>query len=869
VLLVVELNLIVWVGYISDLNAGNAVKELESLLAPHILCKRDGEWKEVETRELVPGDLMQLKGGDVIPADAKLVGPGEPMSIDESALTGESMAVKRKPGDQVLAGSVVAAGEMDAIVTATGKQSFFGRTMSLLDAPEERGHLYKVLNRASLGLALIGFLGCLIIFLVLLVGRNSGVGYALVTAFVIYVAVIPIGMPVVTTTVLAVGAQGMAKEKAVVSRLTSLEELSGMEVLASDKTGTLTLNRLTLDKKDILAWGGYSQEQVLLLAALSAKWSNNDAIDRAVTAAVEGGQEALGGYKIKSQTPFNPVDKRTTATYTDPAGMPMVATKGAPQIIRDLLSDQGARGACDKYIAQRASRGLRSLGVAISADEGASWHLAGLISLLDPPREDSARTIAEANKMGVQVKMVTGDQYAIAVETCKRLGLGTNIMEGSELMQHKVVDAGLIRQVDEVDGFAGVYPEHKHRIVEALQAKGRLVGMTGDGVNDAPALKKANVGIAVAGATPAAKGAADIILTEEGIGTIITAIKHSHVIFRRLETYIIYRIASSLLILGFFFLAIIIFDFEMPTWVLVLISLLNDISVMATSFDKVHGGNKPMRWNMTKNLVVAASLAIIGIVGSLVMVAFAHPTLWFEYPGISPQDPPSNVTSGPEVAVIFMVLTAIIQLQIISTRNPSFWWHFSKKTAPRPSLLLLAPVITLLTAATFVAVYWPARVKPDGGRGSMEGAGWVPILITWGYAIVFWQLADVAKWAAQKIMITHEDIKELCKEADMPLPVWVKVIDWPGQAAERVTDLIDVMFHRLGRKILRTLGFKKQARRPLSKQDVQQDINMTLSQRDISGSINPEIEQELQRAIAARAEQEDDAKRSSKDWTVV
>ncbi|KAK9817909.1 hypothetical protein WJX72_004165 [[Myrmecia] bisecta] len=805
VLLILELNLVVWVGYYSERNAGNAIKELEALSAPYTTVRRDGSWQKLAVRELVPGDLIQLKGGDVVPADGKLVGDEdhEPLTLDESSLTGESLPV--------LAGAVVTQGELDALVTATGKDSFFGKTMTLLGGPEEAGHLKKVLNRVSVAMAGIALIGVLIIMAVLF-ARNRPAGYIVVTVFVIFVAVTPIGMAVVTTTVLALGARELAKEKAIVSRLSALEELSGMEVLASDKTGTLTLNRLTLDKSDILAWGGASQDEVLLMASLSARWSHNDAIDKAVVDAMGGDEKAIVKYTIKKFVPFNPVDKKTTATVVMPDGSTILTSKGAPQaskggyvIIADMLADKAAARACESYIEQRASRGLRSLGVAKSLDNGSTWGLVGLISLLDPPREDTAETIRRAQEMGVVVKMVTGDQTAIAIETSRRLGLGTNIMEGKELMSKGAVDLDLASMVDHVDGFAGVYPEHKHRIVEALQAKGRLVGMTGDGVNDAPALKKANIGIAVAGATAAAKGAADIILTQEGISTIITAISRSRAIFRRLQTYIIYRMASSLLILAFFFLAIIAFDFEMPTWVLVLISLFNDLSVMAVSFDKVYSAAHPEKWNMVRNMCVAISIAAVGTAGMVLLLPLADPLGWNVWTAfdtvvsVEPADTTTN-TSGEMVAVIFLGLSVFIQLNIILTRNPGFWWRFSRSTAPRPSFYLLAPVAFFLTASTFIAVYWPRSLKPDGGRGSMEGAYWGPIALTWAYVLVWWALADLAKFATQRLFDRQERIKEECKENDKLVPAWVRALDAPGNWGNQLSRAVERATKVAGKK---------------------------------------------------------------------
>ncbi|BDA48222.1 Plasma membrane ATPase 1 [Coccomyxa sp. Obi] len=804
-LLLIELNIIVWVGYLSDRNAGNAVKELQELSAPTAVVKRDGKWETLAVRELVPGDVIELKGGDIIPADARLQGSGEPLKIDESSLTGESLPVNKKPGSLVLSGAVVVQGELEAVVTATGANTFFGRTISLLNAPEGMGHLQKVLQRVSLVLGAVALVGSLCILAALL-GRGDSAGYSVVIAVVVLVSTIPIGMPVVTATVLAVGARDMARHKAIVNRLSSLEELSGMEVLASDKTGTLTLNKLTLDPQEVLAWGDHSAHDVLVHAALSAKWENNDAIDRAVTGALgSGGREVLREFEVLRTIPFNPVDKRTTAYVRSADGSEFAATKGAPQVVGALLSDAEEKAAVQQYIDERASRGLRSLGVARSADGGASWRLVGMISLLDPPRSDTRATIEKAKGLGVEVKMVTGDQLAIAVETSRRLGLGANIMEGKELMEGHFDKKEFATRVAEVDGFAGVYPEHKHRIVAELQSKGRLVGMTGDGVNDAPALKKANVGIAVAGATSAAKGAADIILTEEGLSAIITAIISSRVIFARLQSYIIYRIASSLLILGFFFFGIIILGVEVPTWAIIVINITNDVSVMATSFDRVHSSDLPQIWNMTKCLVVAALTAGVGIVGSVLFLWLCLPNrvAWFSALNIPLEaaDVKPHTTDGQVVACVFLLLMILIQLNIFATRNPSLFWRWTPRSAPAPSVFLIAPVATVLIASTFVAAYWPANVQPDGGRGILYGAGWAKVGITWAYGIVWWLAADVVKTLAQKVFRRYDVITEEAKLHGTPLPAWVRALDAPGNAAEafgnRVESAVSGMFQKV------------------------------------------------------------------------
>eukprot|EP00898_Chlorokybus_atmophyticus_P001625 jgi/Chlat1/2463/Chrsp171S02344 len=766
-LLLLELNLIVWVGYYSDRN---------ELSAPLATTKRDSKWLLLPVRDLCVGDVLLLKGGDVIPADAVLIGRGEPLKVDESSLTGESLPVTKRVGDNLLSGAVVMQGELEARVTAIGVESFFGKTITLIQAGED------VLDAVSKALGVIGATFILIIVIVLLT-RDEEPGNAIVTGFIIFVSVVPIGMPVVTTTVLAVGARELANEKAIVSRLSAMEELSGMEILCSDKTGTLTKNELELDVNEVLAWGEYTNTDVLKYAALSARWENNDAIDKAIVSSVDNDQSVLDGFVTTRFIPFNPVDKKTAAYVITPSGLNKVYSKGAPHVIGEMVNDPKQKEAVEKYMDERASRGLRSLGVMESGDEGKSWSLVGCISLLDPPRDDSAATIRLAQELGIEVKMVTGDQRAIAIETCRRLGMGTSILPSSHLTDNATDDNTLAQAVDDADGFAGVYPEHKHRIVEVLQSRGRLIGMTGDGVNDAPALKRANVGIAVAGATEAAKGAADIILTQPGISTIITAIIRSRKIFARLQTYIIYRMASSLLILFFFFFAIIVLDFQFPTWTLVLISIQNDLAVMTTSFDKVHSSPFPELWNMTKCLIVAGAVAACGLVGSLLLVVVADPARSIDWwsgwkvelgAGETPLRREAQL-----VAVTYLQLSIAIQLAIFATRTPSFFWRFTAQSgkggAPRPSVALILPDLILLMGATFLAVYWPIGAsKAVGGGTPMQGAGWAACGITWLWGVCWFIIADAVKVPVWALFTRYTAEARRRKDSGLPRAKWMR-----------------------------------------------------------------------------------------------
>jgi H+-transporting ATPase len=363
-------------------------------------------------------------------------------------------------------------------------------------------------------------------------------------------------MPTVLSVTMAVGARLLAKREAIVTRLAAIEELAGVDVLCADKTGTLTQNKLTLG--DPFGVSGVDADEVILCAALASREEDKDTIDMAVLAGLKD-NKVLKAYKVVHFQPFDPVHKRTEATVTGADGKTFQVAKGAPQVILEMSADAGkVKAAVDKAVNEFAARGFRSLGVARAQGKG-KWKFLGVLPLFDPPRAEARATIATARQMGVTVKMVTGDALAIAVETAKKLGMGTNILVASGFGDAKhQATATLVKSIESADGFAQVFPEHKFHIVDVLQQRGHIVGMTGDGVNDAPALKKADCGIAVSGATDAARAAASIVLLTPGLSVVIDAIKESRRIFQRMNSYAIYRIAETLRVLLFMTLAILV-----------------------------------------------------------------------------------------------------------------------------------------------------------------------------------------------------------------------------------------------------------------------------------------------------------------------
>jgi H+-transporting ATPase len=711
------------VGFWEEHQAGNAIAALKAKLAIKARVKRDGKWTTPEARELVPGDVIRVRLGDIVPADARLL-EGDPIEVDQSALTGESLPATRKPGEAVFSGSIIRLGEIGALVYATGQNTYFGKTAQLVQEAHTVSHFQRAVLKIGnyliiLAVALVAAIITVALF------RGDRMLTTLQFALVLTVAAIPVAMPTVLSVTMAVGARLLAKKEAIVTRLAAIEELAGVDVLCADKTGTLTQNKLTLG--DPFSVNNVPADQVILNAALASRADNKDTIDLAVLGGLKNDQ-ALKGYQVVHFKPFDPVHKRTEATVKGTDGKEFKVTKGAPQVILELSANAGqVKPAIEKAVNEFAARGFRSLGVA-RADTQGPWQFLGVLPLFDPPREEAKATIATARQMGVNVKMVTGDQLAIARETAGKLGLGTNILDASgfgDTKHHET--AQLAESIEKADGFAQVFPEHKFHIVDVLQQRGHIVGMTGDGVNDAPALKKADCGIAVSGATDAARAAASIVLMTPGLSVIIDAIKESRKIFQRMNSYAIYRIAETLRVLLFMTLAILFFNFYPLTAVMiVMLALLNDGAILSIAYDNVHYKDQPEAWNMRVVLGIATVLGVVGVVSAFGLFYLGERVFHLDRAHIQ--------------TLMYLKLSVAGHLTIFLTRTRGPFWSI------RPARVLWVAVLGTQIVATLIGVYGLF----------MTPLGWGWALLVWGYALVWFLLNDRVKLAAYRIFDSHQ-----------------------------------------------------------------------------------------------------------------
>eukprot|EP01039_Chlorochromonas_danica_P004613 gene4613-biopygen2305 len=764
------------IGFYEITKAGDAVAALKKSLKPVATVKRDGKFSNIDAALLVPGDLVLLASGSAVPADCR-VNEGE-IEVDEAALTGESLPVAMFQGSSAKMGSTVVRGEVEATVEFTGANTFFGKTAALLAQTNEQSNFQKLLIEIVIVLTVISIVFCSIVFIYLCVETSNGVD-ALDFAVVLLVASIPLAIEIVTTTTLAVGSKELSHHGAIVTRLAAIEDMAAMSILCSDKTGTLTMNKMVIQEETPIYVKGETQYSLLRYAAMAAKWKEppRDALDTLTLTAVD--MPSMDTVEQLAYMPFDPIVKRTEGTIRDLTTREVFkTTKGAPHVILNLvthsMTDKKAiteiTQAVEHDVHELGLRGIRSLAVAKGTEDG-KWTFLGLLTFLDPPRPDTRQTIEDANRYGVQVKMITGDHGLIAKETARVLGMGDYIKSPQGLPsldpETKKKPANLGRDFGDMclaaDGFAQVFPEHKYLIVECLRDLGYKVGMTGDGVNDAPALKAADVGVAVQGATDAARAAADIVLTEPGLSTIVHGIIIARRIFARIRNFLIYRIAATLQLLIFFFIALFAFKprdylpdnwkddpdfpddkewpefFHMPVILLMLITVLNDGTMIAIGYDNVVPREMPEKWNLKVLYFISACLAAVACLSSLILLycsldSWTHHSLYQRW-GIG------GLSYGQIICSIYLKVSISDFLTLFSCRMGEDWFFKGM-----PSYFLLGAASLALTASTVIACVWPNDDTdgiPTEGLGRRQPYGLAAFI--WIYCLFWWIVQDCFK----------------------------------------------------------------------------------------------------------------------------
>ncbi|MCL5098234.1 MAG: plasma-membrane proton-efflux P-type ATPase, partial [Candidatus Omnitrophica bacterium] len=704
------------VGFWQERQAANAVEALKRQLALRVRVRRDGQWTELDAVKLVPGDVIRLRLGDIIPADARLI-EGDYLSVDQSALTGESLPVDKKVGDLVYSSSVAKQGEMVALVSGTGSNTYFGRTAKLVSSARSVSHFQRAV--LTIGDYLIYLsLGLAAVLLLTMLFRGATVLFLLQFALILIVAAIPVAMPAVLSVTMAIGAVVLARMKAILTRLESIEEMAGIDILCSDKTGTLTQNKLTLGEPAL--FGAEDPQELVLAGGLASRAEDCDAIDSAILSGLPD-KKALARYEQLKFIPFDPIRKRTEAGVRGADGKTFKVAKGAPQVILGLCRPpRRFVDAVNIKVNEFASQGFRTLGVARS-EGGDSWEFLGLLPLFDPPREDSAATIQQARDNGIQVKMVTGDNIAIAKQISAQLSLGTSIHTADEffkeMTEHDAVLPKVAAAVEAADGFAQVFPDHKYQIVKALQSRGHIVGMTGDGVNDAPALKQADAGIAVSGATDAARAAAALVLTAPGLSVIVRAVQTSRRIFERMNSYAIYRITETIRIMFFVVAAMLVFNFyPITTMMIILLALLNDLPILTIAYDNTWLDPKPVRWNMRRVLTIATVLGLVGVVETFGLLVIGK--LWLKL----------GLAQIQSFIYLKLAVAGHLTLFVARTRRP-----FLTRPYPAP-ILLTAIVCTQAIAALIVGFGWLVARIP-----------WSYVGLVWAYCLVWVFIEDRIK----------------------------------------------------------------------------------------------------------------------------
>jgi H+-transporting ATPase len=612
------------IGHIHSRGSQKAVELLKKKLAIKAKIVRDGKWLMKDAKEIVPGDIITVGLGDIVPADAMMVS-GE-ISVDQSALTGESLPVEAHRSDILYSSSVVKRGEARCVIVNTGANTYFGKTAELVKTAKPKSHQEEVMMAVVKYMMYLGIAASILVSLYALV-MNLSLLLILTFAVIFLMGAVPVALPAVLTIVQSVGAMELAKKGALVTRLDSIEDAASIDILCFDKTGTITQNRLSVAES--IPFSGHTKEDVITTAALASQEEGMDVIDLAVIEYAKSTSVDFNAYKRISHTPFDPSTKRTEAIIGVDAAR-FKAVKGAAQIVISLCRgiDKDDMAKADRMIVELSRKGYRTIAVARSeGNDVDKLKLFGLLALSDPLRPDSKSMIEQARKLGVRSIMLTGDNMSIAKEIALQVGIGGNIIRMADI--EGLSGDEQVKVVGESDGFAEIYPEDKYKVVKLLQSRGHMVGMTGDGVNDAPALKQAEMGIAVSNATDVAKASASVVLTEPGISVIINAVTISRQTYQRMLTWVINKVTKviefvGLLTLSFFWLH----DIVLSLLGMSLLVFANDFVTMSLATDNVKHTPNPNTWNV-KNITLASLvpgmlLVVEGILVILMGLNYFH-----------------------------------------------------------------------------------------------------------------------------------------------------------------------------------------------------------------------------------------------------
>ncbi|KAH9589164.1 hypothetical protein LSM04_003371 [Trypanosoma melophagium] len=801
------------IGCYEIFRSGDPLAALKNSLNPMTTVFRDGSWQQLDAALLVPGDLVKLASGSAVPADCT-INEGV-IDVDEAALTGGTTSVPVGQGEMAKMGSNVLRGEVDGTVQFTGQNTVFGKTAVLLQSVEsDLGNIHVILSRVTLILVSFGFVLAIICLIYLLAKMSETFRHSLNFAVIVFIASIPLALEIVITAILSVGLIKLSKHKVKVKNITSVETLARVNMLCSDKTGTLTLNKMEIQEQCFTFEEGHDLRSILVLAALAAKWREppRDALDTMVLGAAD--LDECDNYTQTHFSPFDPIERRITASVTDNrTGEKFSVTKGAPHVIIQLIYNQDEiNDEVVDIIDRLASRGIRCLSVAKTDSQG-RWHLCGILTFLYPPRPDTKDTIRRSKEYGVDVKMITGDHVLIAREMCRMLNLDPNILTADKLPKVDVNDMpdDLGEKYGDmmlgVGGFAQVFPEHKFMIVETLRQRGFTCAMTGDGVNDAPALKRADVGIAVQGATDAARAAADMVLTGPGLSVVVEAMLVSRQVFQRMLSFLTYRISATLQLVCFYFIACFSLTprdygsvdpdfqfFHLPVLLFLLIVLLNDVCMITVGFDRVVPSKLPQRWNLPVVFVRAIILVIASCASSLMLLWIAlegwgddtYLASWVFSFGLA------QLTQGKVVMMLYLKITIFDFMTLFSARTGGDFFFTAA-----PGLVLFVTAVFSLLVSSMVGAYWHFstvdNVETEGIAWGRRRTETILPLWVWIYCIIWWLIDEMVKVFFNLIM-EYFDLFGCVSKAYGGKCINEYGADVPGRFLSELSP-VDIFFH--------------------------------------------------------------------------